>query len=469
VPKYVFTLGGFHVYTTMANTTDTDWVYFTITAGKKVFGPRHEKIGDVSDGDDRVLDWQVGPLDIADSDQWSVSYQIVNNGHDDAATQAQKDQNIAKAIEGAATGAIGGANPVAGAIVGAIATVVNTFVDWFIGQSCDGVVLSDTLADWGGALELWTSESLHYQASPAYFGPNPPSPVCGEQASYTVTWGVDRKPEWHAWGAMGGEVTAAPALTSPGPNLLDLFVRGMHDNLWHTRRENGQWGHWHKIADVFQGPPAAIARAGGKLDVFALNGQNHVVWTSSEDGTNWTGWHDMGGPVSSPPAVSSWAMDRLDVFAKGMDNQLWHVSKTGEQPWGNWKKIIDGTFLGAPAAVSRDLHRIDVFVLNHENHIVHASYNDATKWSAWNAPMGMEVSSSPTVTSWGKDRLDLFAKGKTDNALYHRSWANDQWGPWQKVVDGAFVDRPAATSWGFRRIDVVARGTGNSLMHAVYG
>lgn len=55
----VFTLGGFHINDTMAADTDTpgipNWVYFTVRARDKMFGPKRAKIGDLND-DDYVVD-----------------------------------------------------------------------------------------------------------------------------------------------------------------------------------------------------------------------------------------------------------------------------------------------------------------------------------------------------------------------------------------------------------------------------
>jgi len=132
MPKYVFTFGGFHINNTMAAHTDTDWVYFTVKAGKTVIGPRHQKIGDLNNGD-YVLNWPVGPVEINDNDSWLMTYQIVNNGHDDDAAQLEKDQKIAGEI-GAGVAAVAGAiNVGAGAVVAAIAGIVEGIIQIFKG------------------------------------------------------------------------------------------------------------------------------------------------------------------------------------------------------------------------------------------------------------------------------------------------------------------------------------------------
>jgi hypothetical protein len=364
--NYVFTLGGFHIYNTMAGDTDTDWVYFTVKAGNKVFGPQHAKIGDLDNGD-YVLDWKVGPISINDNDPWLMTYQIVNNGHDDDAAQLAKDQEIASEI-GAGVAAVAGAiNAFAGTAVAAVVGIIDGVIQLIEGIDCDGVVLSDTVAGPGSLLQSLTSESVFHKETRSYTGPETPF-GCGSDAEYTVTWSVTREPAWHGWEDLGGQVTAGPAVASRGVNSLDAFIRGIDNSLYHQSWNGLQWSGWQKLGGTFQDAPAAVSRVQDRIDVFVLGTDQHIghlAW----DGSSWHGWEDMGGSFSSAPAVASWAANRLDLFAKGMDNALYHKAWNGSQ-WSGWQKL-GGTFQDAPAAVSWGPNRIDILVHGNTGHVGH--------------------------------------------------------------------------------------------------
>jgi len=367
MPKYVFTFGGFHINNTMAAHTDTDWVYFTVKAGKTVIGPRHQKIGDLNNGD-YVLNWPVGPVEINDNDSWLMTYQIVNNGHDDDAAQLEKDQKIAGEI-GAGVAAVAGAiNVGAGAVVAAIAGIVEGIIQIFKGIDCDGVVLSDTVAGAGSLLESMTSTNVFHKETRSYTGPKTPS-GCGSDAEYTATWSIDRQPAWHGWEDVGGEVTAGPAVASWAVNRLDLFARGTDNALHHRRWWDGSWNEWGKVINgTFKGSPAAVSWGPERIDVCVLGNDDHIghMWWN---GSKWNGWEDMGGTFSSDPAVASWGPNRLDLFAKGMDNSPYHKAWNGSQ-WSGWQKL-PGYFQDAPAAVSWGNERVDLFVHGNTGHVGH--------------------------------------------------------------------------------------------------
>ncbi len=362
---YLITLGGFHINELMANNKDTDYVYLTYKVGKTVHGPKHAKIGDLDKGD-YVLDWHAGPVYIGDTDQWLMTYQIVNNGHGDDQAQLDKDKDITNKIA-AGVAAVGSGSWVTTA-AGIIAGVINVILSIFEGIDCDGVVLSDVVAGTGSTLQTWTSKSLTHTETRSYTGPDT-GPLCGGNAAYTVTWAITRQPKWRGWDDFGALVTAGPSVASWGVNRLDLFVRGTDNSLYHDAWDGAKWSGWGKIIEgTFKDAPAAVSWGPSRIDVFVLRDDDHIghMWGN---GSKWEGWQDMGGTFSSGPAVASWGPDRLDLFAKGMNNALYHKAWDGAK-WSEWVHL-GGTFKDAPAAASWGNNRIDVCVRGMDDHVYH--------------------------------------------------------------------------------------------------
>ena len=185
--NFLFRLDSFRITDTMARHLDTDWVYFTVRVGDQVFGPRHQKIGDLNNGT-YTLNWDLGPVTVAPETPVVMTYQIINHGHDDTEKQVSDDIKIATAIASVVAVAIG-----AGAdVVTKIAGVLKEVGGWlFGGPDCDGVVLSDAISTSGATLGQWTDASGVHTVSQHYKGPETPH-GCGADAEYDVTWSVHR-------------------------------------------------------------------------------------------------------------------------------------------------------------------------------------------------------------------------------------------------------------------------------------
>jgi hypothetical protein len=81
---------------------------------------------------------------------------------------------------------------------------------------------------------------------------------------------------------LGGNIAAAPAVTSWGENRIDVFVQGTDGAVYHKAWDGSQW-------------------------------------IPSE-----TDWENLGGGITDSPSAVSWGADRLDVFARGTDGAVYH-------------------------------------------------------------------------------------------------------------------------------------------------
>jgi hypothetical protein len=77
---------------------------------------------------------------------------------------------------------------------------------------------------------------------------------------------------------------------------------------------------WEALGGVFNSMPAVTSWGPNRIDIFGL-GSNNAMFHKSWDGNSWqpsqTGWDSQGGTFSSAPAVTSWGLNRIDIFDLG--------------------------------------------------------------------------------------------------------------------------------------------------------
>lgn len=190
--RFIFRLNYFQITDTMSPHQDTVFVYFALKVRDQIFGPQHQKIGNLNNGI-YFLNWEFGPVEVDADTPFVMTYQIVNNGHDDTAKQAQEDIAIANGIAAGVGAIVGAAYPPAAVIVGVITKVLSALgeaLKWLFGNiNCDGLILSDAVSGNGTTLSGWTHPTGSHQDLPRkYTGPEKPFP-CGT-AHYLVSWSV---------------------------------------------------------------------------------------------------------------------------------------------------------------------------------------------------------------------------------------------------------------------------------------
>jgi hypothetical protein len=127
----------------------------------------------------------------------------------------------------------------------------------------------------------------------------------------------------------GGITTDNPAAVSFAPGRLDVFVRGTDNALWHNFIDQTGPHPWEQFAlPLNPGPisltsgPAVSSSGPNRLDIF-VRGSDNAVWHTWFDGQEHI-WEPLGGVIVSNPAAASFTPNRLDVFVRGADNGLYH-------------------------------------------------------------------------------------------------------------------------------------------------
>jgi Ricin-type beta-trefoil lectin domain-like len=286
---YVFSLDNFQIFNTMAPHLDTDYVYFTVKVGDQVFGPRHAKIGDLNNGTFR-LNWEFGPIHVADDTPVLLTYQIVNHGAADTQKQVQDDINIANAITQGVAGVAGAVFPEAAVIIGVVAAAiagVGDVLNWVSGHlNCDGMVLSDAISTNGGAIGGWMNPAGIHIEIKNYTGPDTPV-GCGSNARYAVSWSIT--PSYVEIANRNSNlVLDVPGLSTEDHTLIQQFsVNHGLNQRWRLRVIDG---HYVEIISLNSGKvldvPGLSRAAGERIQQFSVNGGSNQQWEleSSEDG-----------------------------------------------------------------------------------------------------------------------------------------------------------------------------------------
>jgi hypothetical protein len=226
----------------------------------------------------------------------------------------------------------------------------------------------------------------------------------------------------HPWESLGGILTSDPDCTSTGgTNMIDCFVKGPNNALWHIAFTNGTWSSWESVGGILaSGPGAAsvLGSTGEKLLRVFVKGMDNAMWDTSwfTPSTGWGQWEKLGGILTSDPdALHSFnpqeinnpqsSSHRFDIVVRGPDNGIWWKWWRANVGWSAGCQGCDGyEKLGGlsnsgPTVVSRGWNSLDVFALGMDNRLYYRSWN-GTAWSPVE-PVPMDIAATSTTTSIG--------------------------------------------------------------------
>lgn len=256
--------------------------------------------------------------------------------------------------------------------------------------------------------------------------------------------------QWSGWIGLEGKcaVGSAPDACSWGSGRIDVFIRGVTNDLLHKYYDR-DWSEWESLGGNITSDPCAVSWGPDRIDVFARGDESdkfQVLQKTWNETTGWSGWTSLGGTVIGRPDACSWGRGRLDLFTRGEDNALQHKYFSDGQ-WSAWESL-DGFLTSSPGVESWGEGRIDVFVRSNDEfkQVVQKYFRAGQGWSDW-VPMGGMPAGSPTVCSRGPGQLDLFVRS-TDDTLHHRSYNSDKggWIGWVSL-GGILTSDPGAVSW----------------------
>jgi hypothetical protein len=118
------------------------------------------------------------------------------------------------------------------------------------------------------------------------------------------------------------------------PELDRRLFRG-RDNHLYQKSCNGS--KWRRLIDLGGGLHSDIAVSSwgpDRLDLFR-KGDDNALEHRSWDGKNWTDWVTIGSGITDTPSAVSWGRNRIDVLALGIDavsSSAWPYPWTADCP-----------------------------------------------------------------------------------------------------------------------------------------
>jgi hypothetical protein len=279
---------------------------------------------------------------------------------------------------------------------------------------------------------------------------------------------------WH-FQNLGSEIIGDPTLSSAGQGRLNIYARGLDNNLWYKYANGGPWSAWQNVsAATGSGPiasgPGAVSWNSVRVDVVARMANNTVGhWYF--DGA----WHydNLGGNITGDPDIASTGEGHLNVFARGATGDLeqkWFVNGS----WSGWQDLSaltgSGAIGGGPGAVATSSNTVDV-VARMPNSTVGRYYWSGSAWTY--ESLGPEqILGDPDASSVGGGAVNYYAEG-LDGNLWQKWRIGSGWSAWQNLSaltgSGTIGSGPGAVSWDTQRVDVVARMPNGNVGNWWYG
>jgi hypothetical protein len=195
-----------------------------------------------------------------------------------------------------------------------------------------------------------------------------------------VYLGTFRDGVWSAQTTIGGSIVGAPAAALAGTTLV-VAARGSDGALWLRTRTQGSWGPWQTLGGVIAAAPAVVVDPTGRIDVFVRGINNQVYTRTRPSGGSWSGWAGLGSTVASGPAAVRVGAGGIEVYVARLDHSLWGRSRSAAG-WAAWQPL-GGTSHSAPAATwNAQTGTTSVFVRG-INNVPYLKQGRVGTWTGW--------------------------------------------------------------------------------------
>jgi hypothetical protein len=292
-----------------------------------------------------------------------------------------------------------------------------------------------------------------------YYNPPPPPPP--------------PPPSWHYDNVGGGTIVGDPALSSSGYKKLDIFVRGLDNNLWQKWSLDGgvSWSAFQNISAVVGGSiassPGSVSWGVGRVDIVARMPNGSVGHWYHNGSWN---FENLGGTIVGDPEIASTGNGHLNVFVRGEDGNLWQKwTSDGGASWSgfqNLSAVLGGPIASGPGAVSALANSLTVVARLPDSTVgVWSWVNNAWSFQSLTG----QILGDPDIASSGSGRVNIFATG-LDNNLWQKWTTGSGWYGWQQLSASPLGSGPSAVGWwGYTRMDVVSRMADGTIGHWWFG
>jgi hypothetical protein len=138
----------------------------------------------------------------------------------------------------------------------------------------------------------------------------------------TLRWNYFNGSYWEGWQSLGGILTSAPSAVAINQNSMQVFWRGVDNQLWSVIISNGsitKWEHFAISDDITIASAPFVSKQPGETYVF-VRGSDDALWRLEYSMDRWT---SLGGELGSGAAAAV-LNDQFDLFAQKLDGTLQH-------------------------------------------------------------------------------------------------------------------------------------------------
>jgi peptidoglycan/xylan/chitin deacetylase (PgdA/CDA1 family) len=236
---------------------------------------------------------------------------------------------------------------------------------------------------------------------------------------------------------------------------LVVAARGSDGALWLRTQDQGTWGPWESLGGVLAAAPAVIGDPTGRIDVFVRGINNQIYTRARPPGGSWSSWASIGSGAASGPAAVRVGASGIEVYVARTDHTIWGSSRSAAG-WSAWQPL-GGVSHSAPAATSNPKSgTVSVFVRG-TNNMLYLKQRKAGTWTGWQR-LGISLIDAPAAVTTARLGLDVVVRG-TDNALWSGRQRSGAWSAWSRAWVPAPPAAPPSSRLGvdWTRIPTTAR------------
>lgn len=231
---------------------------------------------------------------------------------------------------------------------------------------------------------------------------------------------------WTDWGSIGAPPVGAassPTVTTPGPDVLQVFVRGGDNRIWNDQWTHGQgsapggWSGWGPIPNTGNATwaPTATDGADTQPDVFYTGTDGAVYYTRYDSQLGWVTPVSLGGVVQGSPAATTTTGGRLQLAVRGSDSQVYLKFADTPASWTNWGIVANASTSMSPAMTTGDDGQANLFFRGLNNSTMYHEYYNASL--GWVGPGA--IPNTTLVSSPGAARLNVFLRSSSGDVMQH--------------------------------------------------
>lgn len=162
-----------------------------------------------------------------------------------------------------------------------------------------------------------------------------------------------RVPHWQ-WVDRGGRVKGSVAALMLKTGEIDVYARGMNDEIWENRTTDGEkWSGWVCQPDraKIYSSPTVVSTLRGYRDIFFLGAAGQVMHKRFLEGYGVSRLRDLGGQVKGEVAAVALAPNVIELYVRGMDDALYQNWTFDGDNWHGWERHNDGGVLASSPTV----------------------------------------------------------------------------------------------------------------------